>query len=233
MSIDTQYLREAIQKAFDTNKPLRFSDEFVEELLDEIDRLRAIADTDKASADHWRAECERMRQGCEAVADDTEYYGLEPWEHQRHVPVATMVYPSHSPDKPFVALGDCAHLYRDAAKVQSLYTSTPLQADACKVPQGWKLVPAEPTPEMLKAATSNYKHPDRWVTERTNVYKRMLSAAPTQVEKAGNGLPTEWARVIHYPECWDTAAYPTLQSAVHEVLAWSGCGEHRSAPDVG
>jgi hypothetical protein len=34
----------------------------------ENDHLRTIADTDKASADHWRAECEKMRQGGEAVA---------------------------------------------------------------------------------------------------------------------------------------------------------------------
>ena len=32
-----------------------------------------------------------------------------------------------------------------------------------------------------------------------------------------------YAALIHYPEHWDTAAYPTLDSAVREVLAWSGC----------
>lgn len=32
-----------------------------------------------------------------------------------------------------------------------------------------------------------------------------------------------WARMIHYPECWDTAAYPEPRDAIHEVLAWSAC----------
>jgi hypothetical protein len=32
-----------------------------------------------------------------------------------------------------------------------------------------------------------------------------------------------YADIIHYPECWDTAAYPTLESAVTEVLSMAGC----------
>lgn len=32
-----------------------------------------------------------------------------------------------------------------------------------------------------------------------------------------------YAALIHYPEHWDTAAYPTLESAVRETLAWAGC----------
>jgi hypothetical protein len=35
--------------------------------------------------------------------------------------------------------------------------------------------------------------------------------------------PVAWAKFLHYPECWDTAAYPTLHDAVHEALAWAGC----------
>ena len=36
-------------------------------------------------------------------------------------------------------------------------------------------------------------------------------------------LPVNWAAMIHYPECWDTAAYPELRNAIHEALAWAGC----------
>jgi hypothetical protein len=36
-------------------------------------------------------------------------------------------------------------------------------------------------------------------------------------------FPADWAQMIHYPECWDTAAYPELRDAIHEALAWSGC----------
>ena len=39
----------------------------------------------------------------------------------------------------------------------------------------------------------------------------------------------DWARMIHYPECWDTAAYPELSDAIHEVLAWSGCSACKPA----
>ena len=35
--------------------------------------------------------------------------------------------------------------------------------------------------------------------------------------------------MIHYPECWDTAAYPELRYAIHEALAWSGCSVCKSA----
>jgi hypothetical protein len=36
-------------------------------------------------------------------------------------------------------------------------------------------------------------------------------------------FPADWAQMLHYPECWDTAAYPELRDAIHEALAWSGC----------
>jgi len=40
------------------------------------------------------------------------------------------------------------------------------------------------------------------------------------------------AAAIHYPECWDTAAYPTLEDAMAEIYAWFKCSnddrEHRT-----
>lgn len=33
----------------------------------------------------------------------------------------------------------------------------------------------------------------------------------------------QFETLIHYPEHWDTAVYPTLGSAVRETLAWAGC----------
>lgn len=32
-------------------------------------------------------------------------------------------------------------------------------------------------------------------------------------------------KAIHYPDCWDTAAYPTLESALNEVYAHFKCSE--------
>lgn len=39
----------------------------------------------------------------------------------------------------------------------------------------------------------------------------------------------ELARRLHYPDCWDTAAYPTLNSALLEV---AGCSAHPPKPVV-
>ncbi len=36
----------------------------------------------------------------------------------------------------------------------------------------------------------------------------------------------EFAKAIHYPECWDTAAYPQVEYAVYEIVMGAGCTEH-------
>ena len=33
------------------------------------------------------------------------------------------------------------------------------------------------------------------------------------------------AAEIHYPECWDTMAYPTLRDALIEIISCTGCNE--------
>ena len=57
-----------------------------------------------------------------------------------------------------------------------------------------------------------------------NEVSAALSAPATAPE-----FPADWAQMIHYPECWDTAAYPELRYAIHEALAWSGCSVCKSA----
>jgi hypothetical protein len=54
-----------------------------------------------------------------------------------------------------------------------------------------------------------------WIHEARALYTHPQSSEPK--------YPAKWPRFLHYPECWDTAAYPTLESAIHEALAWSGC----------
>lgn len=44
-------------------------------------------------------------------------------------------------------------------------------------------------------------------------------------------FPTNWAQMLHYPQCWDTAAYPELRDAIHEALAWSGCSACKPATE--
>ena len=50
------------------------------------------------------------------------------------------------------------------------------------VPQGWKLVPIEPTEAQLATVRSQKSHPcapDRWDSNNRRIYMRMLAAAPT------------------------------------------------------
>ena len=42
----------------------------------------------------------------------------------------------------------------------------------------------------------------------------------------------EFATLIHYPEHWDTAAYPTLASAIIESLAWARCSACKNTAEL-
>ena len=46
-----------------------------------------------------------------------------------------------------------------------------------------------------------------------------------------DNFPVNWAAMLHYPDCWDTAAYPELRDAIHEALAWSGCSVCKQEQD--
>ncbi|WP_342617162.1 DUF551 domain-containing protein [Rhodoferax sp. GW822-FHT02A01] len=65
-------------------------------------------------------------------------------------------------------------------------------------------------------------------TEATAVALRAALAQP-ETEPVDN-FPVNWATMLHYPECWDTAAYPRLRDAIHEALAWSGCSVCKPSP---
>lgn len=79
-------------------------------LYAENERIRTIVDTDKASADHWRAECEKMRQGGEAVV-----YLCEAGNRKELILASEFV----------------ADQYVFAGwRITPLYTYPPLQADA-------------------------------------------------------------------------------------------------------
>lgn len=46
---------------------------------------------------------------------------------------------------------------------------------------------------------------------------------------AAAGAAPSIAKAIHYPECWDTAAYPTVESALHEMTAEFQCANDHCA----
>ena len=56
------------------------------------------------------------------------------------------------------------------------------------------------------------------------------SAADAQQQDDHAGSPAPSAQAIHYPECWDTAAYPTLESALAEVYAAFRCTNEDTHP---
>lgn len=53
--------------------------------------------------------------------------------------------------------------------------------------------------------------------------------------KPGHSAPAteiDVAKAIHYPECWDTAAYPTLESAISEIAAFRCTNDDCAAAPV-
>lgn len=66
---------------------------------------------------------------------------------------------------------------------------------------------------------------DRWNKQQFLIVKGAIESlnAALVAPAAAPEFPADWAQMIHYPECWDTAAYPELRDAIHEALAWSGC----------
>lgn len=51
---------------------------------------------------------------------------------------------------------------------------------ASKVPEGWKLVPVEPTREMIEAGNDGFRSPESRRHTVSSCYRAMLAAAPSQ-----------------------------------------------------
>jgi hypothetical protein len=68
-----------------------------------------------------------------------------------------------------------------------------------------------------------------YTTQRAAARGAQQAAVSERVEPA---YPDEWAKFLHYPDCWDTAAYPTLKDAIHEVLACSECSVCKPAASM-
>ena len=66
---------------------------------------------------------------------------------------------------------------------EKTYTLEVEQPAAPAIPEGWKLVPVEPTTEMLEAFKHRYKEGDFWRERIHGAVAAMLAAAP---EKKGN-----------------------------------------------
>jgi hypothetical protein len=60
---------------------------------------------------------------------------------------------------------------------------------SCSVPDGWKLVPIEPTPEMIDAACCGWVIRDREMRKRLKIYRAMIAAAPNYGVTGVGGVP--------------------------------------------
>jgi hypothetical protein len=80
---------------------------------------------------------------------------------------------------------------KDAQNISDFGDPVPLYAAPVSVPEGWKLVPVEPTPEMLSAKTGDeYRYPaisadEYWFPDlesahefAADLYRAMIAAAP-------------------------------------------------------
>lgn len=109
------------------------------------------------------------------------------------------------------------------------------------VPEGFALVPLVMNREMEDVVAQ-----DEWQwcdllaaasAVTIEQYNEIAAApAPDQFRDAAKMMaePADdrIAAAIHYPECWDTAAYPTVESALAEVFAHYRCTEHDAPAGV-
>lgn len=61
-------------------------------------------------------------------------------------------------------------------------------------------------------------------------FARNIRAIGVQQGEAEEAPESDIAAAIHCPEHWDTMAYPTLESALHELAAWFKCSECKPVP---
>ena len=108
-----------------------------------------------------------------------------------------------------------AALKRLHTRVQELEAQAARRAPAAPVPQGWRLVPVEPTKEMIQRACDDHGYPggSRWVYR--DGYRSMLATAPQPPEAAPVELPE--------PAAWMLGCQ-TMGGDVGWKLSWSQSG---------
>ena len=116
-----------------------------------------------------------------------------------------------APEKNFKEKG-VALILSVAAARDAQWQSTRLRGG---VPEGWKLVPVEPTKEMIQAACDKYGYPsgNRWVYR--DGYRAMLQAAPPGA--------TQMSNAKHTPGPWSSSMWT---DDVAGAVGWSiVCGD--------
>ena len=86
-------------------------------------------------------------------------------------------------------------------------------------PQTSKPEPSEPFSKVLQSAT-NY---DGTWSALVTAPCWLPTGLPLFTHPASSNHLDEISKVLHYPDCWDTAAYPTLEDAIIEAKSWAHC----------
>ena len=95
---------------------------------------------------------------------------------------------------------------------------------------GQQLDDADEAIALLRAFLAEPSEPIGYAYENQDFIGSVIGAkgdwAPHEIplftHPASNHLD-EIAKVLHYPDCWDTAAYPTLEDAIIEAKSWAHC----------
>lgn len=95
------------------------------------------------------------------------------------------------------------------------------------VPEGWQVVHCTPIEHEGQIV---YEHTSEPIPNADGFV--LYAAAHDQFRDATKTMADRIASAIHYPECWDTAAYPTIESALSEVFAHYRCTEHAAPAGV-
>lgn len=129
----------------------------------------------------------------------------------------------------------------------------------CMIPKAWAdQFPSKPADESMsytfrqqKDALDEWWKKTDWVQEdfqkgkfsgslglhRADVLRAYILELERQVDTLKQAaisptLVASWCSALHYPKHWDTAAYPTLWDAVHEIVTTTGCSECAPKPEV-
>jgi hypothetical protein len=75
-------------------------------------------------------------------------------------------------------------------------------------------------------------YPTTWVQSEWEGWMAHAASTSANVAQGAVAVCERIARALHYPACWDTASYPTLESAAWEAIACaklgcSTCGESK------
>jgi hypothetical protein len=89
---------------------------------------------------------------------------------------------------------------------------------------------------ITKIGTEQFIKQVRAIIERREktisvMQERAARAASKATVKGDEQMRVKIARALHYPACWDTAAYPTLESAAWEAIACAKLGCSACEPD--